>query len=98
MRDIRYVVLHAPGPAWKPGVPFSAQDGVQGHVGHFRELLENGKLHLGGPFLDEQAGGMMIPAEGLSEAEIRAFAQADPAVASGLLTVSVRPWLVGMQR
>ena len=98
MRDIRYVVLHAPGPGWKAGVPFSAQEGVQGHVAHFRQLLEDGKLHLGGPFLDEQAGGMMVPAEGLAEAEIVAFAQADPAVVSGLLTVSVRPWLVGMQR
>jgi uncharacterized protein YciI len=98
VRDIRYIVLHAPGPNWKAGVAFSAQDGVQGHVAHFHQLLQDGKLHLGGPFLDERAGGMMIPAEGLAEAEIVAFAQADPAVVSGLLTVSVRPWLVGMQR
>ena len=98
MRDIRYVVLHAPGPNWKAGVPFTQQDGVQGHVAHFHGLLESGKLQMGGPFLDERAGGMMIPAEGLAEAEIVAFAESDPAVGSGMLTVSVRPWLVGMQR
>jgi uncharacterized protein YciI len=98
MRDIRYVVLHAPGPRWKAGLPFFEQEGVQEHVAHFRQWLAEGKLALGGPFLDEHAGGMMISTEGLGEAQITAFAQADPAVRSGLLQVAVRPWLVGMKR
>ena len=98
MRDVRYVIVHAPGPAWEAGLPFSEQAGVQDHLAHFRSLLAAGKLHLGGPFLDEFAGGMMIPSEGLSEAEIVAFANADPAVRSGLLRVAVRRWLVGLQR
>jgi uncharacterized protein YciI len=98
MRDIRYLVLHAPGPQWKPGRPFLEQEGVQDHVAHYRQWLADGKLALGGPFLDEHAGGMMIPVEGLSEAQITEFAQADPAVQSGLLRVAVRPWLVGMKR
>jgi uncharacterized protein YciI len=98
MRDIRYLVLHTPGPQWQPGRSLFEQEGVQEHVTHFRKLLAEGKLSLGGPFLDEFAGGMMIPTEGLSEAEITAFANADPAVASGLLRVAVRPWLVGMKQ
>ncbi len=40
----------------------------------------------------------MIPVQGLSESEITAFASADPAVASGLLQVAMRQWLVGMKR
>ena len=48
-------------------------------------------------FLDDAGGGMMIPAPGLSEAEIVAFANADPAVAAGLLTVQVREWMIGMK-
>jgi len=98
MQDIRYVVIHKPGPRWKAGQAFFEQDGVREHVEHFRKLLAAGKLEMGGPFLDESAGGMMIPAAGLSEAEITEFARADPAVASGLLSVQVREWLVGMKR
>ena len=97
MKDVRHVVVHSPGPAWKAGVPFFEQDGVQGHAAHWRRWLEAGKLAMGGPFLDAHAGGMMIPAEGVGEAEIVAFAHEDPAVVSGLLTVAVRAWLIGMK-
>ena len=98
MRDIRYIVLHTPGPQWQPGRSLFEQTGVQEHVAHYRKLLTEGKLSLGGPFLDEGAGGMMIPSEALSEAEITAFANADPAVVSGLLRATIRPWLVGMKQ
>jgi uncharacterized protein YciI len=98
MQDIRYVIVHSPGPKWQPGVPLFEQQGVHDHIAHFRKLLADGRLHMGGPFLDEHAGGMMIPTEGLAEAEIMAFANADPAVAAGLLRVAVRRWLVGMKQ
>ena len=98
MRDIRFVVIHTPGPQWQPGLSLFEQRGVAEHVAHFRQLLDAGKLEMGGPFLDDAAGGMMIPAEGLSQAEIVAFANADPAVASGLLHVTVRQWMIGMKK
>ena len=98
MRDIRFVVVHKPGPAWKPGIPVFEQPGLQQHVEHYRTALESGKLALGGPFLDAGGGGMMIAAPGSSEAEITALAAADPTVHSGLLTFEVRQWLIGMQR
>ncbi len=98
MRDVRFVVIHRPGPQWQPGLPISAQAGVQDHVAHYRNLLEAGQLDFGGPFLDEAAGGMMVPVAGLSEEEIRVIAMSDPSVQAGLLTVEVRPWLIGMQR
>ena len=97
MRDIRYVVVHAPGPRWKAGVPLFEQEGLQAHIEHYRALLAQGKLEMGGPFLDEHAGGMMIAAAGLARSDIEAMAQADPAVVSGLLRVAVREWLVGMK-
>lgn len=97
MPDIRYVVMHQPGPRWQADVPLFEQQGLQAHVDHYRQLLAQGKLALGGPFLDTSAGGMMIPEPGLSEDEIRNFAQTDPAVASGLLTFELRQWMVGMQ-
>ena len=65
-RDVRYVVLHNPGPQWdKAKGPFE-QPGLQEHINHYRKLLQDGKLELGGPFMDSAAGGMMIPAAGLA--------------------------------
>lgn len=97
MQDIRHVVFHRPGPAWQPGRSLFEQPGVRGHVAHYRQWLEAGKLTLGGPHLDEAGGGMMIPAAGLDADEVRRFAEADPAVLDGTLVVEVRPWLIGMQ-
>ena len=98
MRDVRYVVIHTPGPKWLPGKGMFEQPGLQEHVEHYRKLLEAGKLSLGGPHIDGKAGGMMIPAPGVTEAEIAQFAAEDPAVKSGLLLAEVRPWLIGLSR
>ena len=92
----QFVVFHRAGPAWRRGVAVFEQDGVSGHVGNYRDMLAAGKLLMGGPFLDDEGGGMMIAMKGLDLAELRRFADDDPAVKSGLLTVEVRPWLVGM--
>lgn len=98
MKDIRFVIFHTPGPKWVAGKSLFEQEGVQAHVEHYRRLHTQGKLALGGPHLDAGGGGMMIPEAGLSEQELTEFAQADPAVQSGLLLVQVRPWLIGMKR
>ena len=52
MKDIRFVVVHTPGPAWQPGVPAFEQDGLQQrrvvrHVQLQAVLLEGG--HAGPP-------------------------------------------------
>jgi len=98
MQDIRYVMIHTPGPNWKAGVPAFEQEGLRQHVEHFQKLHAAGKLAMGGPFLDAASGGMMIPAANLAEAEIVEFANADPTVASGLLKVEVRQWFVKLNR
>ena len=97
MKPTQYVVVHSPGPAWRAGLPLFEQDGVRLHVAHYATWRDAGKLVMGGPFLDAAAGGMMIAAPAVEEDELRAFAAADPAVASGLLAFEVRPWLVGMR-
>ncbi|WP_394170713.1 YciI family protein [Saccharospirillum alexandrii] len=96
MKDVRFVVFHTPGPQWLEGQTLFDQPGVMEHVSHYSKLLEAGKLALGGPHLDADGGGMMIPAAGVTEAEIAAFAAEDPAVKSGVLSFDVRPWLIGM--
>lgn len=97
-RDVRYVVLHRPGPAWVAGKPLFEQAGLAEHIAHYRQWQQQGKLVLGGPYMDATAGGMMIPEAGLSETEVREFAAADPAVKSGLLLAEVRPWMIGMKK
>ena len=96
-RDIRFLVQHLPGPAWQSGKSVFEQPGIAAHIQHYRQWQQQGKLELGGPFLDH-SGGMMVPVAGLSEAEVRAFADADPAVQSGLLQVQIKPWMIGMKK
>ncbi len=96
--EFRYVVVHRPGPNWKAGVPAFEQPEVQAHVEYFASLLKAGKLTVGGPFMDEASGGMMIPEASMSEGEIRAFAALDPTVKSGLLIFEVRPWMPALHK
>jgi len=95
--NIRYVVFHKPGPKWQVGVDFREQPGIGGHVQHYLKLHEQGKLELGGPFLLQDAGGMMVATKDVSEAELAAFAESDPAIQAGLLIFEIKPWLTAME-
>jgi uncharacterized protein YciI len=53
-----------------------------------------GRLLIGGPFLDDSGGMMVLKVGSMDEAE--AIAGADPAVKAGLLQVKVRPWLAAL--
>jgi uncharacterized protein YciI len=98
MKPTQFVVLHSPGESWKADIPAFEQDGLQFHAAHYAELLKQGKLLMGGPFLDAKSGGIMVAEPGVSEQALRAFAADDPAVKSGLLTFEVRPWLAGLRK
>jgi uncharacterized protein YciI len=65
---------------------------------HYRQLFEQGKLELGGPFLTPDSGGMMVTTKGVTQEDIESFAAADPAVQSGLLRFEIRPWYTAMER
>jgi uncharacterized protein YciI/uncharacterized protein YndB with AHSA1/START domain len=93
----RYQVLfHRPGTTWQPGVPFREQPGVERHRGFMNQLQDDGLLVFGGPFLDEESGGMVILRAGSVDEAMR-LAHRDPSIEAGLLTVTVRPWLVPMR-
>lgn len=76
---------------------FRQQEGVRDHVQHYLRFHEEGKLELGGPFLLQDAGGMIVAAKDVSQDELESFAAADPAVQSGLLVFEIRPWLTVME-
>jgi uncharacterized protein YciI/uncharacterized protein YndB with AHSA1/START domain len=93
----RYQVLfHRPGITWQPGVPFREQPGVERHQGFMNQLQDDGLLVIGGPFLDEESGGMVILRAGSVDEALR-LAHTDPSIEAGLLTVTVRPWVVPMR-
>lgn len=96
MPDSRLVVIHSPGPAWEPGLPLTQQVGIQAHRAHYAQLLEQGLLQMGGPFIDGGGGGMMICKPGVDEDLLRTHALADPAVESDLLQFEIRRWVVGL--
>jgi uncharacterized protein YciI len=59
-----------------------------------RMQLENGLIVMGGPFLDDSGGMMICREQDLEKAKV--LAEQDPAVKSGLLKVSIKPWMVAM--
>lgn len=94
----QYVIFHHPGRKWRRGRDLFEQDGVQEHVQHYAKLLADGKLAMGGPFLTQDRGGMMVASLGVGKEELEAFALADPAVQSGLLSIEVLPWYLPMKK
>ncbi len=90
-----FVIIHAPGEAWEKGVPFREQPLVMLHVQYMMELLESGSLVVGGPFMDDSGGMVVVRAQNLKEAQ--ALASKDPSVEAGLLTYKLRPWMIAMR-
>lgn len=90
------VLVHRPGSTWRAGVPFREQPGIERHQGFLKCLESDGVLVMGGPFLDEESGGMAVLRAG-SLAEATRLAHTDPSIEAGLLTVTVRPWLAPMR-
>jgi uncharacterized protein YciI len=91
---VYYALFHSPGPRWDTATGFRQQPGVERHVAYMAQQLEAGKLVLGGPFLDDSGGMMVLRAD--SQDEARAIAEADPTVIDGLLLVHVKPWMLAM--
>jgi uncharacterized protein YciI len=94
---IVFAVIHKPGPNWKSGVDFREQPGVKDHIMHYRKWYTEGKLSLGGPYLDN-SGGMMITVPGLKREDVDKFAADDPSVKNGLLLFEVKPWMIAMEK
>lgn len=89
-QEVLFAVLHSPGPGWLPDKPFEEQPDADLHVGHMARY--GYAIVLGGPFLDNSGGMSIFRMNDLAAAE--EMAMADPAVKSGLLKVTVRPWMI----
>lgn len=87
---VYFVVFYSPGPNWNHNLTLNNQPGIELHRRYLNKLKDSGKLILGGHYLDE-AGGMMIVQMGTAE-EVALVAKGDPAVKSGVLQVEVKSW------
>jgi uncharacterized protein YciI len=92
MRDGLFALIHRPGPAWAEGVGYREQPGIERHIGHMRRLFDEGSMVMGGPFLDDAGGLVLLEVHGLDDAT--RLARDDPTVRDGLLSVEVHPWRV----
>ncbi len=73
-----------------PTVDETPLDLVWRHCRHLERLEDEGVLELAGPF-DDKSGGMLV-LRGVDEARARAIAAADPFVAEGVRTVTLKGW------
>ena len=80
---IRYVILLSQVPERT-----LTKELIQAHIAHLRELDDEGKLILCGPFSDFKGGMIILHVQSLEEA--RRIAESDPFVKSGVENYEVR--------
>ena len=91
-----FVLNHTPGAQWDHTKAFRDQPGIERHVGYMSAFADKRQLVMGGPFLDNSGGMAIFDVAMIDDA--RAIAEADPTVKSGLLAVTVKPWLAALAR
>ncbi len=85
-----YWIDYQRGPAWPEGQPPPAQ-ALYDHQAYLERLMADGKLLMAGLFRDEVGGGIAV-LDSSDEAAARQMMHDDPAVQSGLLIATLRPW------
>lgn len=90
--DRMFVIMLRPGPSWQAGRPVTEQD-LAAHRTYFEALDAQGFVVLAGPFLDPDAGGMIVLRGGGVDEATRIMND-DPAIASGVFEAVLRPFYV----
>ena len=83
-----FALALAPGRAWKPGRPFSEQ-GLRPHFDYWLALFRDGRIAAAGP-VGTDSGLVLLRAPDQAAAD--AILAADPAIAAGIFTGTVRPY------
>lgn len=85
------ITLTMPRPTFAADMS-AAERAVMGrHVDYWRRLLEAGRVVAFGPVLDPAGAWGLAVVEAEAADEVRALADADPAVTSGVATFAVHP-------
>ena len=86
-----FAICYRRGPNWVEGKKISEQP-LQKHLAYMNALRASGSLLLGGPFVDDQGGLVIVSALDTDEA-VRLAAD-DPAIHTGVMLADVHPWKV----
>jgi uncharacterized protein YciI len=84
-----YLFVYRPGPAWEAGKPLGQQK-LGKHGAYMQQLVRDGKVVAGGPWVGAD-GGMAIVHAASAEAA-NAILAADPAITAGVFEAEVRTW------
>lgn len=87
-----FMVMNSPGANWLKNVSFREQPEISKHVEYMEDLLQKGKLVMGGPFTDNTGGVELLSVATLTEAQ--QIVDKDPAVKSGVLVAVIKEWYV----
>jgi uncharacterized protein YciI len=86
-----YVLCYRRGPAWVAGKTVFEQP-LKEHLAYMMSLKACGTLVLGGPFLDDTGGLVVVESDTLQAAQ--ALAQGDPAIRDRVMVAEVHPWKI----
>ena len=98
--DTWVALMHRPGPRAPTAGPLVEDPRFGEHVAFLGRMREAGYLVLAGPLADADGEGMTVlrlPGPGRLGTATRLANEDDTSVASGFLSVTVRPWLVVMR-
>ena len=80
------------GPRWTAERTKQTSELHQQHVAYVKSLLESGRAMIAGPLTDNTDIRGILIFRAASADEAKAWAEADPAVAAGHLSVEMHPW------
>ncbi len=87
-----FTVIYRRGPAWNTAIGFREQDGIEHPVGFLRSRHDDGRLRLGGPFLDDTGGIALFDAD--DAVALDRDLRTDATIASRLMTFEIHPIMV----
>jgi len=92
--DNWHLLIHTPGAAADPAVPFFEAPWFEGHRAFHGRLRELGYFVAAGPLPQREGAGQTL-VRGVTTKEITRLArESDPAVVGGFLDVEIVPWRV----
>src|SRR5215211_4092115 len=90
--------LKSPRPNFAQTMSDEEREIMGRHAAHWQPFIESGRMVVFGPIMDGTGSWGLGVVEADDEAEIRAHAAADPAVAEGLGEIEVGTLLAGFVR
>ena len=85
----KYAIVYRRGPGWIDGKSVFEQ-ALHAHLAYMKGLSAQSILVLGGPFIDDTGGLIVVTAASLQEAN--ALIANDPAVQEHIMCAEAHPW------